>query len=256
MGCARRRRRSRVHRTFYHQGKGLSTPERWGAQGDHLRARRQGCRCHDRLRRESCRTEGIRHGDLERLVHDELPGAARQTAARKNRRAERADDHDPRLYQRPGPHRCLSRGPAPRALRHALDDPDQDRRRGRGRARDAGAQRQARRLRDPRSNDQRVDRRSVVHRRTRHDGRRGQRDHAGGLLRRTARGLARLQRRSAGVERLQPRPALVDLRCDIDQGLGPPRQGLVVVRQRMGLLQPDARYDGRASGRSDSGVHP
>ncbi len=36
--------------------------------------------------------------------------------------------------------------------------------------------------------------------------------------------------------RLQPQPGFVDVRCDADQGLGPPRQGLELVRQRMGLL--------------------
>ena len=49
-------------------------------------------------------------------------------------------------------------------------------------------------------------------------------------------GHPRLQHRAAGVGRLQPRPALVDLRCDADQGLGPAGQGVALVRQRMGLL--------------------
>ena len=43
----------------------------------------------------------------------------------------------------------------------------------------AGAERQTRRLRHTRSDDQRVAGRPVVHRRTRHDGRRSQRDHEG-----------------------------------------------------------------------------
>ncbi len=52
-----------------------------------------------------------------------------------------------------------------------VDDPDQDRRRGRGRPRAAGAQRQARRLRDPRADDQRVGRRPHVRGRARDDAR-------------------------------------------------------------------------------------
>ena len=41
----------------------------------------------------------------QRLVHDELPGAGRQGAARDGRHPPRADDHDPRLHRRPEPAR-------------------------------------------------------------------------------------------------------------------------------------------------------
>ena len=41
----------------------------------------QRCRCDDRLRREPPRAEGLAHGHLERIVHDELPRAAGQAAA-------------------------------------------------------------------------------------------------------------------------------------------------------------------------------
>ena len=51
------------------------------------------------------------------------------------------------------------------------------------------AERQARRLRDPRAHHQRVDRRPVLHRRARHHGRRGQRDHEGGLARAALKGM-------------------------------------------------------------------
>ena len=44
---------------------------------------RQGRRRDDRLRREPQDAEGEPHGDLERVVHDELLGAAREGAARE-----------------------------------------------------------------------------------------------------------------------------------------------------------------------------
>jgi hypothetical protein len=56
-----------------------------------------------------------------------------------------------------------------------VDDSDQDRRRRRGRPGAAGTQRQARRLRDARADDQRVDRRPHLHCGARDHGRRGQR---------------------------------------------------------------------------------
>ena len=111
----------------------------------------------------------------QRVVHDQLPRAAGQAAARQDRRRHRPDDDGPRVHERPGADRRLPRGPAPRALGDDEHDPDQDRRRRGGRPRAARAQRQARRLRDPRADDQRVARRPVVHRRARHDRRRGER---------------------------------------------------------------------------------
>jgi hypothetical protein len=111
------------------------------------------------------------HGHLQRLVHHQLPGAAGQGAAREDRHRARPDDHHPRLHQRPGADRRLPLGPAPRAQRDDVADPDQDRRRRRGRPGAAGAQRQARRLRDARADHQRVGGRPVLRRRARdHEG--------------------------------------------------------------------------------------
>lgn len=104
--------------------------------------------------------------------------------------------------------------------------------------------RQARRLCDPRPDDQRVDRRPVVHREARHDGRGSQRDHEASFGRR-AEGHPRLQRRTAGVDRLQPQPGFVDVRRNADQGVGPSRQGVELVRQRVGFLESHARYGSR-----------
>ena len=62
-----------------------------------------------------------------------------------------------------------------------------------------------------------------------------------------AEGHPRLQRRAAGVGRLQPRPGIVDLRRDADQGhRGTLVKVCALVRQRVGLLQPHARHHGRA----------
>ena len=60
--------------------------------------------------------QGERHGHLERVVHDQLPRAARQGAARQDRHRARPDDDDPLVHERPGADRRVPRGPAPRAL--------------------------------------------------------------------------------------------------------------------------------------------
>ena len=59
----------------------------------------------------------VGHGDLQRLVHHQLPRAAGQGAGRPHRRGLRPDDHHPLLHQRPGADRRVPQGPAPRARR-------------------------------------------------------------------------------------------------------------------------------------------
>ena len=110
-----------------------------------------------------------RHRHLQRLLHDQLPGAAGQGAAREDRHRARPDDDHPRLHQRPGSDRRLPLGPAPRPQRDHVADPGQDRRRRRGRPGAAGTQRQARRLRDARADHQRLGGRPVLRRRARDD---------------------------------------------------------------------------------------
>jgi hypothetical protein len=67
--------------------------------------------------------------------------------------------------------------------------------------------------------------------------------------RRSAEGHPRHQHQAAGVGRLQPRSALVGLRRDADQSHGRHAgQGVVLVRQRVGLLEPHAGHDPRADG--------
>jgi len=65
----------------------------------------------------------------------------------------------------------------------------------------------------------------------------------------------RHQQGAAGVDRLQPRPALVDLRRHPDPRDGRQlRQGAVLVRQRVGFLEPHAGHHAGADGRTLSGA--
>ncbi len=70
-----------------------------------------------------------------------------------------------------------------------------------------------------------------------------------GSRRRRAEGHPRVQHRSAGVDRLQPQPGVVDLRLDAHQGeRRHAGEGFVLVRQRVGLQQPHAGHDRRVDG--------
>ena len=100
--------------------------------------------------------------DLQRVVHDELPRAGRQGAARRDRHRARADDDDPRLHGRPAPAGRAAQGPAPRARRRAQPRAGLDRRREGDRARHPRAQRQAARLRGARARADRLGRRPHV----------------------------------------------------------------------------------------------
>ena len=61
---------------------------------------------------------------------------------------------------------------------------------------------------------------------------------------------------AARVGRLQPRPGVVDVRRDADQGVGTAREGVELVRQRMGLLEPHAGHDRGADEREVSAAGP
>ncbi len=97
--------------------------------------------------------------DLERLLHDQLPGAGREGGQRHGRHQARADDHDPRLHRRPAPAGPPPQGPAPRARRRDQPDPRLDRRRQGDRPRDPRAAGQAARLRRARPGADRLGRR-------------------------------------------------------------------------------------------------
>ena len=53
----------------------------------------------------------------QRLLHDELPGARREGAARDVRHRARVHEHGPRLHERPAHPRPAAQGPAPRPRR-------------------------------------------------------------------------------------------------------------------------------------------
>ena len=69
---------------------------------------------------------------LQRVVHDELPGAAGEGHSRTLRHPQRVDDDDPLVYERPEPARSAAQGFAACAGRGAFHDSDDDGRRDRG----------------------------------------------------------------------------------------------------------------------------
>ena len=105
---------------------------------------------HERLR------PGRAHGHLQRLVHDQLPGADGQGAQRRVRHRQGPDDHHPRLHRRPEPPGQHPQGPAPGPRRRAQHRADLDRRREGDRPGAARAQGQARRLRPARPGPDRL----------------------------------------------------------------------------------------------------
>ena len=96
---------------------------------------------------------------LQRVVHDQLPGAGGQGAARDGRHRARPDDDDPRLHGRPAAPGRPAQGPAARPRRRDQPRPGLDRRRQGDRARDPGAAGQAARLRGARARADRLGRR-------------------------------------------------------------------------------------------------
>ena len=112
-------------------------------EGHHHRAGEEaGLLGRPRRQRGEVRSEDAPH-HLQRVVHDELPGAARQGAARDLRHQEGLDDDLPLVHQRPAAARPAAQGSAARARGGALDHSDDHRRGVGGRRSDAGAQGQA-----------------------------------------------------------------------------------------------------------------
>ena len=92
---------------------------------------------------------------------------------------------------------------------------------------------------DPRRQRDRLQGRALARR----DPRRDQRGHEGRGRLRPAEGNPRRHRRAAGVQRLHPRPPLLHLRPAGDPGgRGQAGAGVLLVRQRVGLLDPDGRH--------------
>ena len=172
---------------------------------------------------------GVNHDDvrpgeaphhLERVVHDELPGAGRQGAARDVRHREGLDDDDPLLHERPAAARPAAQGSAPRARGGAVDDPDDDRRRAGGRRSAAGssrasstASRCACRRRTSRSS---TSRRCSDKKTTADEVNAAFKAAADGPLK----GILAVRRRAARLDRLPRQPALVDRRRGLHEGDG------------------------------------
>ena len=117
---ARRRHRARVHRLLHLEEGGVGPPRRRRQARAGLRAGRRR-RPHGRLRRQPRQAHQGPRDRLQRLVHDQLPGAGRQGAERRGRHRARLHDDDPRLHRRPADarHACTrtSTAPAPRRCR-------------------------------------------------------------------------------------------------------------------------------------------
>jgi hypothetical protein len=96
------------------------------------------------------------HCHFQRVLHDQLPRAARRRPARDGRHRERHDDDDPLLYRRPADAGYDAQGSLPRPRRSAVADPDLDRRGQGDRPRHSGTQGQARRHFDPRADPERL----------------------------------------------------------------------------------------------------
>ena len=96
---------------------------------------------------------------LQRVLHHELPRAARQGLHGELRHRARPHDHGPRLHRRPEPAGWPAQRPASRPRRRDQHHPDLDRCRQGARPRHPGARRQARRLRPARSRHHRLDHR-------------------------------------------------------------------------------------------------
>ncbi len=172
---------------------------------------------------------------LQRLVHDQLRGADGQGAQRRLRPAAGVHDHRPRLHRRPEPARRPAQGPAPGPLGCGQHHPDHDRRGPRGQPGPSRAGRQARRRGPPGAGRRRLARRPGRppgpggHRRG------GERRVRGGQPQRRARRPAPLRDRADRLRRRHRRQRLVRPRLRADPGVRPLRQGLRLVRQRVGL---------------------
>ena len=184
-------------------------------EGHHQRARRERHRRHVLRRHQprrattrpsttsisnaSCTTNCL--APVAKVLHETL------------RHREGPHDDDPLVHERPAAPRPAAQGPAPRARRRAVDDPDA--RTGAAKALGLvlpGAQGQARRHGDPRADAERLARRPDRAGRRRRPTRDEVNDALQGGRRRPAQGHPRRSRRAARLERLHRRPALVDRR--------------------------------------------
>ncbi len=159
LGRARRRHRHRVDRPL-HQGRGRQEAHRRRREeGPHLGSRHRRRRDHRHGRERGRLQPRDRRHHLERVVHDELPGAAREGLQRRVRHRARLHDDRARLHGRPEPAGRPAQRPPPCTRRRDQHRPRLDRCGQGHRPRAARAQRQAERLVLPRAGPHRLDRR-------------------------------------------------------------------------------------------------
>ena len=197
-----------------------------------------------RLRRQPRQADDGAQGRLQRLVHDELPGAGRQGAERPRRHRDRLHDHDPRLHQRPADRSTRLHKDMRRARAAALSMIPTSTGAAEGRRPGAaGTQGQARRHSHPRADAQRFRRRLQVRPEARDDRGRDQPAMEQAAAQQL-KGILGRDRRAAGLDRLQPRRrtrrSSISTQTQIVDGRLV--RVLVLVRQRVGLLQPHGRH--------------
>ena len=176
VGRRGRRRGRRVHRLLHRRHQGArARRQRRCQEGDHLRAGVQrGLHRGDGRQPRGLRP-GRAHRDLQRVLHDQLPGADGEGPPRRVRDRQGADDHRARLHRGPEPPGQHPQGPAPGPRGRDQRRPDLDRCRQGDRPGAARAQGQARRLRPAGAGPDRLGDRPHLRGRARHLGRRGQR---------------------------------------------------------------------------------
>ncbi|VXC19531.1 putative Uncharacterized 50.6 kDa protein in the 5'region of gyrA and gyrB [Plantibacter sp. T3] len=241
LGRARRRHRHRVDRSLHEVRRRPQAHHRRRQEGPRLGSRHGQRRRHDRPRRQRghLRRSDARH-HLERVLHDELPRAARQGPARQLRHRAWPHDHGPRLHRRPEPAGRPAQRPPSCTRRRRQHHPDLHRCSQGTRPGHPGARRQARRLRPARPGPDRFDHRP--HGRADQPGHgRGDQRRVQGCRRGPPQGHPEVHRGPDRLERHRDRPALLDLRRRPHQGHRLAGQGRLVVRQRVGLLEPPRR---------------
>ena len=124
---ARGRCRARMHRHLHQARGGGQAPRSRRQESHHLGPgrRRRSDRRHGRQPRG---TEARAPGHLERVVHDQLPGAGRLCAASGDRHRARLHDDDPSYTGDQSLQDTLHSRPAAGAGGGPVDDPDLDRR--------------------------------------------------------------------------------------------------------------------------------
>ncbi len=116
------------------QGGLRHAPDSRREEGDLERSGEGRRRSHLRARRERRQADQGDEVHLQRKLHDKLPGAGRQGAARQVRHRQRFDDDGPRLHERPERAGPAAQGPVSRPRRRAQHHPQHHRRRNRRRA--------------------------------------------------------------------------------------------------------------------------